>query len=91
MTASGYVAATALAVASNSRPLDASGDRELLAELLQAQLAVRRDAANVNQGITAVHWSVTTSGTAAGGGSPRSTRRPRLLRRSPPSVPAGRP
>ena len=55
MTPSGYVAATALAVASDSRPPDASGDRELLAELLQAQLAVRRYAVNVNQGIAALH------------------------------------
>ncbi len=55
MTASGYAAATALAVASNSRPPDASGDRELLAELVQARLAVRRYAVNVNQGITALH------------------------------------
>jgi hypothetical protein len=55
MTPSGYVAATALAVASDSRPPDASGDRELLAELLQARLAVRRYAVNVNQGITALH------------------------------------
>ncbi len=38
MTPSGYVAATALAVASDSRPPDASGDRELLGELLQARL-----------------------------------------------------
>jgi hypothetical protein len=42
MTSGGYVAATALAVASGSRPPDASGDRELLAEVLQARLAVRR-------------------------------------------------
>ena len=55
MTASGYVAATALAVAAGSRPPDASGDRELLAELLQARLAVRRYAVNVNQGIAALH------------------------------------
>lgn len=55
MTPSGYVAATALAVASNSRPPDASGDRELLAELVQARLAVRRYAVNVNQGIAALH------------------------------------
>jgi hypothetical protein len=55
MTPSGYVAATALAVASGSRPPDASGDRELLAELLQARLAVRRYAVNVNQGIAALH------------------------------------
>ena len=55
MTASGYVAATALAVAPNSRPPDASGDRELLVELLQARLAVRRYAVNVNQGIAAVN------------------------------------
>ena len=55
MTASGYVAATALAVAVGSRPPDASGDRELLAELLQARLAVRRYAVNVNQGIAALH------------------------------------
>ena len=55
LTASGYVAATALAVASNSRPPDASGDRELLAELLQARLAVRRYAVNVNQGMAALH------------------------------------
>ncbi|MDP9432446.1 MAG: hypothetical protein M3P91_06985 [Actinomycetota bacterium] len=55
MTASGYVAATALAVASKTRPPDASGDRELLAELLQARLAVRRYAVNVNQGIAALH------------------------------------
>ena len=55
LTTSGYVAATALAVASNSRPPDASGDRELLAELLQARLAVRRYAVNVNQGIAAWH------------------------------------
>ena len=55
LTPSGYVAATALAVASSSRPPDASGDRELLAELLQARLAVRRYAVNVNQGIAALH------------------------------------
>ncbi len=55
MTPSGYVAATALAVAANSRPPDASGDRELLGELLQARLAVRRYAVNVNQGIAALH------------------------------------
>ncbi len=55
MTPSGYVAATALAVASDSRPPDASGDRELLAELVQARLAVRRYAVNVNQGIAALH------------------------------------
>jgi hypothetical protein len=55
MTTSGYVAATALAVAANSRPPDASGDRELLGELLQARLAVRRYAVNVNQGIAALH------------------------------------
>ena len=58
MTASGYVAATALAVGSGSRPPDASGDRELLAELLQARLAVRRYAVNVNQGIAALHSGV---------------------------------
>ncbi len=55
MTPSGYVAATALAVAAISRPPDASGDRELLGELLQARLAVRRYAVNVNQGIAALH------------------------------------
>ncbi len=55
MTASGYVAATALTIATGSRPPDASGDRELLAELLQARLAVRRYAVNVNQGIAALH------------------------------------
>ena len=55
MTASGYVAATALAVASNSQPPDASGDRELLAELLQARLTVRRYAVNVDQAIAGVH------------------------------------
>ena len=55
MTPSGYVAATALAVAAGSRPPDASGDRELLAELLQARLAVRRYSVNVNQGIAALH------------------------------------
>ena len=55
MTPSGYVAATALAVASSTRPPDASGDRELLGELLQARLAVRRYAVNVNQGIAALH------------------------------------
>ncbi len=58
MTPSGYVAATALAVASDSRPPDASGDRELLAELVQARLAVRRYAVNVNQGIAALHSGV---------------------------------
>ena len=60
MTASGYVAATALAVAAGSRPPDASGDRELLAELLQARLAVRRYAVNVNQGIAALHSAAGT-------------------------------
>jgi hypothetical protein len=55
LTTSGCVAATALAVASGSRPPDASGDRELLGELLQARLAVRRYAVNVNQGIAALH------------------------------------
>ena len=58
LTPSGYVAATALAVAAGSRPPDASGDRELLAELLQARLAVRRYAVNVNQGIAALHTGV---------------------------------
>ena len=58
MTASGYVAATALAVAAGSRPPDASGDRELLAEVVQARLAVRRYAVNVNQGIAALHSGV---------------------------------
>ena len=57
LTPSGYVAATALAVAAGSRPPDASGDRELLAELLQARLAVRRYAVNV-QGIAALHSGV---------------------------------
>jgi hypothetical protein len=42
LTTSGYVAAAALAAASGSEPPDASGDRELLGELLQARLAVRR-------------------------------------------------
>ena len=56
MTPSGYVAATALAVASGTRPPDASGDRELLAELVQVRLAVRRYAVNVNQGIAALHF-----------------------------------
>ncbi len=55
LTTSGYVAATALAVAAGSRPPDASGDRELLGELLQARLSVRRYAVNVNQGIAALH------------------------------------
>ncbi len=55
MTPSGYVAATALAVAENSRLPDASGDRELLAQLLQARLAVRRYAVNVNQAVAALH------------------------------------
>ena len=44
-----------MAVAANSWPPDASGDRKLLAELLQARLAVRRYAVNVNQGIAALH------------------------------------
>ena len=55
LTTSGYVAATALAVATGSRPPDASGDRELLGELLQARLSVRRYAVNVNQGIASLH------------------------------------
>lgn len=55
LTTSGYVAAAALAAASGSVPPDASGDRELLGELLQARLAVRRYAVNVNQGIAALH------------------------------------
>jgi hypothetical protein len=55
LTTSGYVAAAALAAASNSEPPDASGDRELLGELLQARLAVRRYAVNVNQGIAALN------------------------------------
>jgi hypothetical protein len=42
LTTSGYVAAAALAAASGSEPPDASGDRELLGELLQGRLAVRR-------------------------------------------------
>jgi hypothetical protein len=56
LTPSGYVAAAAaLAAASGSTPPDASGDRELLGELLQARLAVRRYAVNVNQAIAALH------------------------------------
>lgn len=55
LTTSGYVAAAALAAASGSEPPDASGDRELLGELLQARLAVRRYAVNVNQGIAALN------------------------------------
>ena len=58
LTTSGYVAAAALAAASGSEPPDASGDRELLGELLQARLAVRRYAVNVNQGIAALHSGV---------------------------------
>lgn len=41
-------------LAANSRPPDASGDRELLGELLQARLAVRRYAVTVNRGIAAL-------------------------------------
>lgn len=55
LTTSGYVAATALAVAGGSRPPDGSGDRGLLGEMLQARLAVRRYAVNDNQGIAALH------------------------------------
>jgi hypothetical protein len=55
LTTSGYVAAAALAAASSSEPPDASGDRELLGELLQARLAVRRYAVNVNQGIASLN------------------------------------
>lgn len=55
LTTSGYVAAAALAAASGSEPPDSSGDRELLGELLQARLAVRRYAVNVNQGIAALN------------------------------------
>ncbi len=55
MTPSGYVAATALAAAAGSRPPDASGDRELLAELMQARLALRRFGVNLNQAVAALH------------------------------------
>lgn len=55
LTTSGYVAAAALAAASGSEPPDVSGDRELLGELLQLRLAVRRYAVNVNQGVAALN------------------------------------
>ncbi len=66
--------ATALAVAAGSRPPDPSGARALLGELLQARLAVRRYAVNVNQGIPALRSS-------AGAPVWRSGRRPAVIGR----------
>jgi hypothetical protein len=75
LTTSGYVAAAALAAASNSEPPDASGDRELLGELLQARLAVRRYAVNVNQGIAALNSGARARSAGAAAAGARRRRR----------------
>lgn len=64
LTTSGYVAAAA----TGSAPPEASGERELLGEVLQVRLAVRRDAVNVNQAVAALHSGAGGAGVAAAGG-----------------------
>jgi hypothetical protein len=55
LTPTGFVAAAGLTLAGSSLPLASSGERQLLAELLQLRTALGRYAVNLNQAVTVLH------------------------------------
>lgn len=55
LTIAGFLAGAGLSVAGEGAPPSQAADRELLAELLQLRLAIRRYAVNVNQAVAALH------------------------------------
>jgi hypothetical protein len=55
LTVAGFLAGAGLSVAGQGPPPSQAADRELLAELLQLRLAIRRYAVNVNQAVAALH------------------------------------
>lgn len=55
LTPTGFVAAAGLTLAGASVPPPSSGERQLLAELLQLRTALGRYGANLNQALTVLH------------------------------------
>jgi hypothetical protein len=55
LTAAGFLAGAGLSVAGQGLPPAQAADGELLAELVQLRLAIRRYAVNVNQAVAALH------------------------------------
>jgi hypothetical protein len=55
LTPTGFVAAAGLTLAGSSLPPLGSGERQLLAELLQLRTALGRYAVNLNQAMTVLH------------------------------------
>ena len=55
LTVAGFLAGAGLSVAGQGLPPSQAVDRELLAELVQLSLAIRRYAVNVNQAVAALH------------------------------------
>lgn len=55
LTVAGFLAGAGLSVAGQGPPPSQAADRELLAELVQLRLAIRRYAVNVNQAVAALH------------------------------------
>lgn len=55
LTVAGFLAGAGLSVAGQGPPPSQAADRELLGELLQLRLAIRRYAVNVNQAVAALH------------------------------------
>ena len=55
LTVAGFLACAGLSVAGQGPPPSQAADRELLAELVQLRLVIRRYAVNVNQAVAALH------------------------------------
>ena len=55
LTVAGFLAGAGLSVAGQGPPPSQAADRELLAELVQLRLVIRRYALNVNQAVAALH------------------------------------
>ena len=55
LTVAGFLAGAGLSVAGQGPPPSQAADRELLAELVQLRLVIRRYAVNVNQAVAALH------------------------------------
>ncbi len=55
LTVAGFLAGAGLSVAGQGPSPSQAADRELLAELVQLRLAIRRYAVNVNQAVAALH------------------------------------
>jgi len=55
LTVAGFLAGAGLSVAGQGPAPSQAADRELLAELVQLRLAIRRYAVNVNQAVAALH------------------------------------